>query len=383
MSVTAIIPTYNRAHLLGETLESLFGQTRQVNEIIVVDDGSTDGTGSFVEQYGDRVSYFRQENGGKSSALNYALRLARGDLIWVCDDDDILHEKACELLAGCLDADPDLSFACGRHNDFTIDPTTGGKVFKPAGLDYASEEGAIFSDLLERCHIFQPGLIVRKSVYDVVGPFREDLIRSQDYEMILRIARHHRGVMLEDIVFHYREHSGQRGSAKMRFDWKKRFEVWRGFSEAIWRPLIADLDDSELLPIGSSYVPSDPQRLSRARSLKRATICAMHGLWDEAVDVWLETADRHPPILTEFEKQFTRRSTLVLCEGLLNRADLRTKLKDMSRATPLGNEIKQEIDRSLMWRVREGAKTGQLQTPIAILRFINRRHILRSVLNRS
>lgn len=378
MSVTAIIPTYNRAHLLGETLESLFAQTRPVDEIILIDDGSTDGTAEFIEQYQDRLKYVWKENGGKSAALNHALKLSKGRLIWICDDDDILTPKACERLAGCLEADPDLGFACGRHNDFTIDPESGQKIFKPAGIDFASKDGAIFSDLLERCHIFQPGLMVRKSVYDDVGSFREDLIRSQDYEMIVRIARHHRGKMLDEILFHYREHSGQRGSAKMRFDWNNRFKVWRSFADSIWRPLIQDLDNSELLPDGAPETPSDPERLSRARSLKRATICGMHGLWDEAVEVWAETAIKSVPNLTQFERQLTRRSTLVMCEELLNRADLRARLKHMGKSSDLGREIKYEIDRSLFWRARQAAKTRQMQTLFLILRFVESRQLLQS-----
>lgn len=360
MSISILIPTFNRAHLLGETIDSVLGQTRQVDEILVIDDGSSDDTAGVVRSYEGALTYLRQENAGKSAALNTGLSRAKGDLIWICDDDDILAETACQQLVDQLESDPSLDFACGRHDDFTVDPVNGKKTYKPAGIDFASSSDAIFSDLLEGCHIFQPGLIVRKSVYDSVGPFREDLLRSQDYEMILRIARGHRGVMVDDIVFHYREHPGTRGPAQSRFDWSERYEVWRSFAEQIFRPLLADLDDAELLPESLPDVPTEPNALRRARCLKRATVYSRHGLWREAAEIWHHAASEFSAGLTEFERQLVRRSTEVQYLQLFSDAQLKKSLWSLGRSGQLGYELKWNINRSLRWRIRQALRRGDV-----------------------
>ncbi|NKE45433.1 glycosyltransferase [Roseomonas frigidaquae] len=88
-SVSVIIPTYNRAHLLPETLDAVLAQTSPALEVIVVDDGSTDDTAEVVARYAPRVTYMRIPNGGELAARNSALAVARGDLVAFCDSDDI------------------------------------------------------------------------------------------------------------------------------------------------------------------------------------------------------------------------------------------------------------------------------------------------------
>lgn len=105
-SISAIVPTYNRAGYLTQAVEALRAQTRKPDEIIVWDDGSTDGTEAAARKMGKAIRYFRSENGGKSRALNAAMREARGDLIWICDDDDLALPDAAETLAGMLRSAP-------------------------------------------------------------------------------------------------------------------------------------------------------------------------------------------------------------------------------------------------------------------------------------
>ena len=87
--VSVIIPTYNSAGYIEEALESVFEQTLQDFEIIVVDDGSTDGTGEVLRKYGDRIRYIYQENNGPASARNGGIRVARGEYIAFLDADDL------------------------------------------------------------------------------------------------------------------------------------------------------------------------------------------------------------------------------------------------------------------------------------------------------
>lgn len=127
-SITAIIPTYNRAALLKETLQSLAAQTRPIDEILVWDDGSTDDTEAVVRAAQGPIRYFRTANSGKSRALNAALQEAKGDLIWICDDDDLALPHAAERLSGMLANAPDVDVAAGCYVRFRVDPVTGKQI---------------------------------------------------------------------------------------------------------------------------------------------------------------------------------------------------------------------------------------------------------------
>ncbi len=98
--VSVLIPCYNASQWVGETLDSVFAQTYRPMEVIVVDDGSTDGSDSVLARYADReVTVIRQENRGSSAALNRCLDVARGELIQFLDADDLLSPEKIELQA--------------------------------------------------------------------------------------------------------------------------------------------------------------------------------------------------------------------------------------------------------------------------------------------
>ncbi|HEY0674222.1 MAG TPA: glycosyltransferase family 2 protein [Longimicrobiales bacterium] len=86
--VSVIIPTYNRAHMIGQTIESVLAQTYEPIEIIVIDDGSTDNTSDVVARYGGAVRYLKQSNAGVAAARNTAFGIARGEYIALIDSDD-------------------------------------------------------------------------------------------------------------------------------------------------------------------------------------------------------------------------------------------------------------------------------------------------------
>jgi glycosyltransferase involved in cell wall biosynthesis len=93
LSVTVIIPAYNRAHTLSGAIDSLLQQTQTPNEIIVVDDGSTDETPALLSSYGSSIEVKTQSNQGRSTARNVGLKAAKGDLIAFLDSDDLLPPK--------------------------------------------------------------------------------------------------------------------------------------------------------------------------------------------------------------------------------------------------------------------------------------------------
>ena len=85
--VSVIIPTYNRASYLVQSLESVLAQSYRSLEVIVVNDGSNDETRAILEPYRRRIAYYEKTNGGKSSALNLGLKHISGEYVWVFDDD--------------------------------------------------------------------------------------------------------------------------------------------------------------------------------------------------------------------------------------------------------------------------------------------------------
>src|SRR6266852_6361254 len=95
--VSVIIPAYNAERFIDETLESVFKQTHDHLELILVDDGSTDGTGAQVRAYGDRVRFIRQVNAGAGAARNRGLEVATGDYIAFLDADDLWRPEKLEV----------------------------------------------------------------------------------------------------------------------------------------------------------------------------------------------------------------------------------------------------------------------------------------------
>src|SRR5689334_4837795 len=117
-TICAIIPIYNRSSMLRESIDSILAQTRPVQEIIVVNDGSTDDTIDVVRSYGDRLKLINKTNGGKASAVNLALKHCQSDYIWICDDDDLARPDGTKLLANALDENECIDFAFGTFQIF-------------------------------------------------------------------------------------------------------------------------------------------------------------------------------------------------------------------------------------------------------------------------
>lgn len=115
--ISVVIPTYNRALLLREAIDSALRQTWTDLEIIVVDDGSTDSTPEVARAYADKIVYQRQRNRGVNAARNAAIDLATGEFIALLDSDDVWLSHAMSLLCSLLGRFPDSGFAYG---DFLV-----------------------------------------------------------------------------------------------------------------------------------------------------------------------------------------------------------------------------------------------------------------------
>lgn len=185
--VSVTIPTFNCARFLVRAISTALSQTYTDYEIIVVDDGSTDGTRDVVAQFGDRVQYLYQPNGGLSSARNLALSRASGEFIAYLDADDMWYPHKLERQVAFLDAHKE----CGLvHSDVTIISDTDDVICYRANQETLREvpEGYCTLDLLRRCHIQVPTVLERRNCIERVGNFDERLKTAQDYLHWIRIA---------------------------------------------------------------------------------------------------------------------------------------------------------------------------------------------------
>lgn len=185
--VSVVIPTYNRRDLVCQTIRSALQQTFPSSEVIVVDDGSTDGTQEAVAAFDDQVHYVWQENQGESAARNRALALARGEYVALLDSDDLWVADKLRLQVPLLDARPELvAVGCAswivdcQGRPFRPEPF--GRDVEPQQLTYAAL----------RSHNAFPGpssAVVRKAAIDRVGGFDPDLQFGEDWDLWLRLAQ--------------------------------------------------------------------------------------------------------------------------------------------------------------------------------------------------
>jgi len=231
-----------------------------------------------LKGFGDNIRVIHKANGGKSSALNAGLEKAHGEFIWVFDDDDVALPNCLGKLFVALAENPDCGFSYGSY-DHLVEIHEGSTEVVDPGLQIDKRIDFRLS-VLERCYIFQPGMLVRRSVFDEVGPFNEAMVRSQDYEMLLRITRRFSGVNVNSIVFHQRQHGGVRGTGNTPVAKGKMESAWIKYDGLIFSQIHRTYPLAEYLPSPRAGELSTAE--ARYALLERSCIMARKGLWHEA-----------------------------------------------------------------------------------------------------
>jgi glycosyltransferase involved in cell wall biosynthesis len=172
-TVSAIIPAYNAARTVGRAVESCLSQTHPPIEVLVIDDGSTDGTGEVVAGYGAPVCLERKPNGGPASARNHAAHLARGDWLGFLDADDRWLPRKLEK-----------QLTLATSDDVAVIQTLTG------GSTEQIPQEVTFWQLWETNRVCTSSALIRRSTFEWLGGFNEDpeLISSEDYHLWLRVA---------------------------------------------------------------------------------------------------------------------------------------------------------------------------------------------------
>jgi len=183
-TISVIIPAYNRAHLIGETLHSLLVQTRPADEIIVVDDGSTDGTASVAKSFDPSVTVIRQANKGPAAARNTGFRASHGDFIHFFDSDDLaapnkhaVQIKALETTGADIAYGPWLR---GRFAGKTFLPSN--QVLQQMGLPPGAD---LIKALLSDWSVMVHAALFRRSIVERAAGFPEELFGPEDQHMFL------------------------------------------------------------------------------------------------------------------------------------------------------------------------------------------------------
>ncbi len=209
-TVSVIIPTYNRAHMVGRAIESVLVQTYRDLELIVVDDGSTDNTGGIVGNFSDsRLTYIklRKNSGASAVPRNAGLKIARGEYVAFLDsDDEWLPEKLEKQI-----------------NKFQTLPKPNNVGIVYCGFYYISEKsgqiahvvapnfrGNVFTNFLEGNIMGSLTTLIKRECFEKIGYFDEALSRSQDYDMWMRLSRYYDFDFVMEMLAKYHIHQDQR-----------------------------------------------------------------------------------------------------------------------------------------------------------------------------
>jgi glycosyltransferase involved in cell wall biosynthesis len=252
MRFSILIPTFERADLLGQAIESALAQTYGDREILVIDDGSGDDTRGVASQFEPAIAYLRQENRGKAAALNLGIRATAGDAIVVIDDDDLFPPWTLAKHAEALSRNPAADFSYGRYVRFQ------GKA-PPQSSDLWDEEFVPTHDprrlvvkLMEKCFLPNPAWAVRREAQVRVGFYDETMYRSQDYNMIVRLARTNEGAFVDDRVLYQRTHLSLRGPKCDRTYVDHSVDKWIEYDARFFRAIDRDWRAHDFRPFSDA-----------------------------------------------------------------------------------------------------------------------------------
>lgn len=191
--ISAVIPAYNCARYIARAIESVLNQTHPVDELIVIDDGSSDNTAEVVRSFGDRVTLIQQSNAGASAARNTGIETASGDWIAFLDADDEWLPDKLKLQVALLNKNPNLMWISGNYlrclcEEHRKKPHLPESVTKKV-LNHNGCIENFFTAFAKDVWGHPDTMLIKKVVLKEVGLFRGDLRQMEDIDLFWRIAR--------------------------------------------------------------------------------------------------------------------------------------------------------------------------------------------------
>ena len=211
--VSAVIPAYNYGHFVTEAVKSALNQTYPNVEVIVVDDGSTDGTADILKPFDSRIRYLYQANKGLSAARNTGIRAARGEWVAFLDADDLWHPSKTETQLKAISRDSRIGLI-GSLPAASLPPQLeAAPRVRPLSV----------RDFLVSIPTGPSGTMVRRECFDRAGFFDEQLTSVEDRDMWLRVAASFKCVQVQSPCWWYRPHAGQmsRHAGRMHENYEK------------------------------------------------------------------------------------------------------------------------------------------------------------------
>lgn len=201
--VSVIIPTYNRAKLVSDAIDSVLKQTYKDYEIIVVDDGSTDNTRESISKYHEHIIYLRQPNQGPGAARNNGIKRSTGEFIAFLDSDDLWLPERLKMGVAMLETNKDVGLV--YSNSYRL---VDGKRMERTYFDnYKPYGGFVFKQLYFQDFIPTTSVILRKECFTKLGLFDGGLPLCEDYDMWLRISSCFQLEYIDKALVLHRRHS--------------------------------------------------------------------------------------------------------------------------------------------------------------------------------
>jgi glycosyltransferase involved in cell wall biosynthesis len=242
--ISILIPCHNAAPWIAATLESALAQTWPNKEIIVVDDGSTDGSAAIAQTYAGRgVLLVTQENRGAAAARNHALRKAHGEFIQFLDADDLISSDKISTQAALLSARPPGTIASCAWGRFADDPATARFIDKEVFRDFAPIDFLVFA-ARTGAMMHPSAWLVPRAVAERAGPWDESLTLNDDGEYFCRVLLASAGVGFTASAHSYYR-SGLPGSLSQRRDERSRRSLFHSL-ELIEQSLLAHEDSPRM-----------------------------------------------------------------------------------------------------------------------------------------
>ena len=240
MTISVVIPTYNSGALLKQTLDSVLAQTRAPDEIIVVDDGSTDGTPDWVRaHYGARVRLITQRNGGVARARNAGWRASSGAWIAFLDHDDVWLPDKLEQLSRAIAPDCGVISCNWREIDADSEPLTGAAPTARQRLR-RGKSGRVFGWLFGwRCPLISMSVpIVRRELLEQLGGLDARCVPCDDWDLWLRLSKRTRFAFVDEVLVDYRCYPAQQSRDETKALRAARRVLGKHWLEMATRPLL-------------------------------------------------------------------------------------------------------------------------------------------------
>lgn len=267
-SISVVMPVYNGAAHLAQAIESVLAQTLPPARVVVVDDGSTDGSAALLQRYGDRITRLSQTNQGQAHARRTGADAAGGELIAFIDQDDVWDADKLARQADLMQRFPDAGATYCDHRRIDAD----GRLLATTGSGYGLRgSGRILDALLRGNFILSASLVmIRRSTYEAAGGFLPQRgFWADDYSLWLRAAAYAPVVYQAETLVSYRQHAHNTSG--------DRYEQARGDIQAL-EELCAHLQSADM----TQALPAARRALRDAR-IGTAMLARQRGEWRQAL----------------------------------------------------------------------------------------------------